>query len=180
MSNIAVVYKSRYGSTETYARWIAEETQGDLLTYDEASLDKLLEYDIIIYGGGLYAGGMLGFKRIKRHYNQLKSKKIVVFSVGASRSTKEVVEDVKNHNFTEEMKSNIELFHLRGALNYQKMNFFDRFLMFMLKKSIERKTVEDRDEDAKALLATYGKSVDFKNSKNIHPITEFIKRLSIS
>ena len=31
MSDIAVIYASHYGFTETYARWIAEEVAGDLL-----------------------------------------------------------------------------------------------------------------------------------------------------
>ena len=33
MNKIAVVYKSRYGSTAKYAKWIAEELKADLYDY---------------------------------------------------------------------------------------------------------------------------------------------------
>lgn len=52
-----VIYKSRYGHTEKYAKWLSEKLNADLLF--EASQIKGLDfsrYDNIIYGGGLYAG----------------------------------------------------------------------------------------------------------------------------
>ena len=55
MNNIAVVYKSYYGSTKRYAQWIAEEAKADCFEYSEIEAKKLMEYDTIIYGGGLYA-----------------------------------------------------------------------------------------------------------------------------
>ena len=51
-----VIYKSRYGHTEKYAKWLSEKLNADLF---EASQIKGLDfsrYDNIIYGGDLYAG----------------------------------------------------------------------------------------------------------------------------
>ena len=79
-----VVYKSKYGSTEKYAHWIAEDVKADIFKADNVKLDILLDYDTIVYCGGLYAGGILGFSLIKKNYAQLKNKKIIIVAVGAT------------------------------------------------------------------------------------------------
>ena len=60
MNNIAVVYQTHYGTTLKYAEWIAESLDADLLNRKKVSVSDLSQYDMIIYGGGLYAGSILG------------------------------------------------------------------------------------------------------------------------
>ncbi len=50
-----VVYKSKSGYTKTYAEWISSELNCDLKCAEDIKIDELLKYDVIIYGGGLYA-----------------------------------------------------------------------------------------------------------------------------
>ena len=45
---------------------------------------NLLNYDVIILGGGVYASGIAGLQFLKKNIGQLTDKKIVVFAVGAS------------------------------------------------------------------------------------------------
>ena len=63
---------------------------------------------------------------------------------------------------------------LRGGLNYKKMNVIDRLLMFLLIKSVKSKKAEELDDDAKGMIATYGKVVDFTNKDSITPIIDAI------
>ena len=170
MKKVAVVYKSKYGSTEKYAKWIAEDTCADIFKVSEIKADRLKEYDTIVYCGGLYAGGMLGFSFIKNNYNKFCSKKLIVVAVGATLKKDEAIEEVKNKNITDEMKDKVQFFLLRGGLNYKKMNAIDRLLMFMLIKSVKSKKTEDLDDDIKGMIATYGKVVDFTNKNAITPI----------
>ena len=53
--NTIIIYKSKYGSTETYAHWIAEALSCEMRDAKSVKIDDLLKYDTIIYGGGLYA-----------------------------------------------------------------------------------------------------------------------------
>ena len=53
MSTI-VVYKTKYGSTKTYAEWIAEELGCVAVDAKSIKADDLLMYDTVIYGGGLF------------------------------------------------------------------------------------------------------------------------------
>ena len=46
--NAVVVYYSRYGATEKYARWIAEELGADLIPAGKCRLRDLEPYDTIV------------------------------------------------------------------------------------------------------------------------------------
>ena len=81
MSNI-VVYESKYGSTEKYAKWIAEELNCKVSKLSEINLDELNNYDNIIFGGWINAGKLEGFKIIKKHKEKLKDKNFIVYAVG--------------------------------------------------------------------------------------------------
>ena len=57
MNKVAVVYRSKSGYTEKYAKWIAKAVGADLLKGEKTKVDDLLNYETIVYGGGLYAVG---------------------------------------------------------------------------------------------------------------------------
>lgn len=175
MGKIAVVYKSKYGSTERYARWIAEETGADLFKTSETSAAKLAKYDVLVFGGGLYEVNILGISLLKNNYGKLKDKNIAVFSVGASPLSQKALSAVMDKNFSKEMRQNIRLFHLRGALNYDKMSPKHKFMMRMLKRMLDSKKPEELDEDERSILQTFGQNTDFVNKDSIRPIVEYIK-----
>jgi menaquinone-dependent protoporphyrinogen IX oxidase len=173
-NKIIVVYKSKYGSAKRYAEWIAEEVHADLFECSKVSLSDLLKYDTIVFGGALYAVGIIGFAIIKNNFRQLKDKNVIVFSVGASPPRKEALNDIINNNFTEEMKKKVSFFHLRGGFNYSKLNIVDKLLMTLLRIKIKMQKAEELDEDSKGLLACYDHPADWTNKKAIVPIVECI------
>ena len=70
--NTVVVYKSKYGSTKKYAEWIAEELKCDIFDMKNITVDFLLKYDVIIYGGGLYAEIINGLYIITKNFDKFK------------------------------------------------------------------------------------------------------------
>lgn len=174
MSKAVVVYKSKYGSTEKYAGWIAEDAGADLRKAGEADLELLLKYDTIIYCGGLYAGGILGFSRMKRIYSKLGGRRLLVVAVGATSEGEKARKEMEEKNLTPAMKGNVPLFLLRGGLNYPKMNLLDRLLMFLLVRSVRSRDPATMNNETKGLIATYGKTVDFTNRKTITPVVEWV------
>lgn len=176
MNRVAVVYKSKYGTTEKYAKWIADSVHGDLFKHRDVSMGNLIAYDTLVYLGGLYAGGILGFSLIRKNFEKLAGKKLIVAAVGATAKKAAAVEEVKEKNMPLEMiKAGVPFFLLRGGLNYKKMHLLDRALMHFLIRSIKKKKLEDWDDDAKGMVATYGKTVDFTNKKAIAPIVSAIQ-----
>ena len=83
MSKILIMYQSKYGATKKYAEWLSEDLSCDLIETKKADINKIKEYDTIILGGGIYASGIAGISFLKKNYEKLADKKIVVFAVGA-------------------------------------------------------------------------------------------------
>ena len=62
---ILVAYKSKTAFTKRYAEMIAEEMQCSIMALKEVTAEVLSEYDVFVYGGGLYAGMINGLKQAK-------------------------------------------------------------------------------------------------------------------
>ena len=54
-----------------------------------------------------------------------------------------------------------KIFHLRGAIDYSQLDMKHRFMMLMFHKMVLKTPESQRTADAKAMLETYGKQVDF-------------------
>ena len=76
--NIAVIYRSKYGTTKRYAEWIAEALDAQLFESHTIKATQLIDFDMVVYGGGLYAGGISGINLVTKN----PCKKLVIFTVG--------------------------------------------------------------------------------------------------
>ncbi|GAB6090633.1 flavodoxin domain-containing protein [Spirochaeta dissipatitropha] len=175
-SKTAVVYKSHYGTTRQYAEWIAEALNADL--YDlkhekQLKTAQLQAYECLVFGGWLYGRGMLCKDFLEKHYPALKSKKLIVFSVGAAFNNDETLKAVTEANLDAEMQQHIRLFHLRGGLNYSSMRPLHRLMMFLLKMKLEGIPAAERSADARGIIATYGKDINFLKRDSIQPLIDY-------
>jgi menaquinone-dependent protoporphyrinogen IX oxidase len=167
-----VIYKSKTGFVKKYAEWIAVELSADIFEASKVTSDLLTAYNVVIYGGGLYAVGINGVKLITQNLDKFEGKKVVVFAVGASPSREEVITEVRNKNFTYEQQKHIRFFYLRGGFDYNKLKPFDKVLMTLLKWKMKRK--KELTPDEIGLLAAYDKPVDFTRKKNIDEIITYV------
>jgi len=78
-----VINKAKTGLAKKYAEWIAEELSADIFDVSNVSANILIAYDTVIYGGGLYAGGINGVKYITQNLDNLKDKKNCCFCNGS-------------------------------------------------------------------------------------------------
>lgn len=176
MSNIAIIYKSKYGSTKKYAEWIAQETEADLFDFSKINLQKVMGYDTIVYGGGLYANGIAGISTITKNYEKLKGKKILVFTVGiVSTDDKKTFLPSIEKNFSKEMRKNIEFFYFRGEIDYKNLGMIHKSMLTMLKaKSSKDDEKKISDEEIEILVTNKGK-LDFKDKNSIEPLLRVLK-----
>lgn len=182
MSKTTVIYKSKYGSTKTYAQWIAEDLSADLLVSDKVKATDLQQYDTIIFGGGLYAGSVSGISLLKQNYDSIKDKSIYLFTVGASTTTDplviEAIRSALGRILTPNMLKNIKVYHLRGGMVYSKMGFIDKNLMKMMIKMLNKKPPEELSGEEKVMMSTYGQDVDFTDRTTIAPLVKDVKSVS--
>lgn len=171
---IAVIYNSKYGTTKRYAGWIALKLQADLYEVSDIRNKDLNEYDTIIYGGPLYLGKIKGINFIKKNYEKIKNKNIVIFIVGMMSFNEEYIKAMLENNYSEEMIKLIKSFYLRGDLNYNELNTIDRVLMKGLKKSILSKDKDKLNEDDKMILKSFAEPMKFCDKKSINDLINSI------
>ena len=172
-----VIYKSIYGSTQRYACWLAEELNCRAVNLKENKQINLKDFDTIVLGGGLYAGGILGSSILKKQLDSLKDKKIVVFTVGLADPKSTNYQKIKEMCFSKEQQNNISFFHLRGSCDYSKLTLIHKIMMAMLKWITKRKKETEMSEEDKHFLATYGKVVNFEDKETLQPIVEYINSI---
>ena len=173
MSNIAVIYKSKYGTTKQYAEWIAQELNAVILEASAVKPAQLMTYDIVIYGGGLYAGGIDGVKLITKNL----CKNLIVFTVGLAEPATTDYSAILNKNFSKEMLSAVKVFHLRGGMDYKNLNMIHKGMMAMVRKVESKKDESERSEEDRMFLDTYGTKLDFLDKSTIKPLIDHVNSL---
>lgn len=156
-----IIYGSQYGSTKRYAEHLSETTGIEAVDYKQVK--NLEGFDRIIFMGGLYAGGVFGLK--KTVGKMTDNQELVIVTVGMtdpseteyfSEIRKSIKAKIPANLYNEE-----KIFHLRGAIDYSQLDFKHRFMMTMFHKMVLKTPESQRTADAKAMLETYDKQVDF-------------------
>ena len=159
---------------------IAEDLS--LEAYDLEESDHLKEVlsgvDTLIFGGGLYAIGINGLKKLLNENQAGSIINIFVFCTGLSLRSEEVQREIFENNLKDVEKNNVRLYYYRGGFDFQKLSLMDRLLMRMLKLKIEwRKKKGPLSSDEKGMLAVFHRKVDFTDRKLIRELVEDVKSL---
>ena len=176
MNRPVVIYSSHYGFTERYARWIARDLDCPVFPAKPFPAQKLAGFDTVIFGGGLYAGGVSGIRQLIANRKALSSKKVILFTCGLADP---FVPDNAAHiraslekTLPPEMMESIHFYHLRGGIDYSRLNFVHRSMMAMLQKMMKKKDPRTLGPEDLQLLETYGKRIDFTDPDSIKPLVE--------
>lgn len=179
---ILVTYASKYGTTKRYAQWIAEDLACDLRDSREVNAELLKSYDILIHGGGLYAGGLSGIQTIVKNYDAISNKRIILFSCGlADPENPENVAHIEaglEKVLTPEMREKIRQFHLRGGIDYSRLGLTHKAMMAMLRTVMLKKGYDNLRSEDQMMLDTYGGTVDFTNRESLAPLLSYVRSLS--
>lgn len=170
---ILVTYKSKTEFTKRYAEIITQEVNGMLMDFKEVTPEKMSEFDVIVYGGGLYAGMINGYKKAKEMFEKSSAKKFILFATGGTpnEATKEI-DEVWNHNLSAEELESIPHFYMQGGICYEKMSFPDRAIMKMMSKVLSKKKNKDSAEEgfAQAIKSSY----DISSKEYAEPLINYL------
>ncbi len=170
-----VVYKSKYGSTKTYANWIANELGCDAVDVRNISAKDLAQYDAIVYGGGLYAEIIGGLFLITKNIDLLKDKKIAVYSCGITPlSCREYYDKmVIEKNFKAGVPENVKVFNFMGKMIMDELSVVHRTALKTLKKIMSSK--ENPTEMEKILIDLCDADGDFMDKESIKDLIDYIR-----
>lgn len=172
---VKIVYGSHYGTTERYAQELSRRV--GIPAVDYRKMGEISSQDTAIYLGGLYAGGLVG---LKKSLPKLKTAaNLIVVTVGLADPEKEKnVQHIRasvTKQLGEELTAKTTFIHLRGGIDYGKLNMLHRTMMRMLYSQIKKKPVDQLSEEDQELIATYGKKVDFTDLSSVEKIQALLK-----
>lgn len=169
-SKIIVVYDSKYGNTQTYAKWIAKELSCEYKNVKD--IGSLYDYETIIFGSSVYASRIKNAIKVKDYLD----KNLIVFTVTLSDPKKTDFTEIKEMNFSFDTNHKIKFFHLRGGLDYKNLGLIHKAMMWMMKKVVLEKIPENkRNDEQNIMLDCSERKLDFLDKKSITPIIEYIK-----
>ena len=124
-----IIFGSLHGATKRYAERLAEMT--GIKAVDYKDLKDAGPFDRVIYMGAIYARGVVGLKKTLGRITS--AKELFIVTVGMVDPEDKVFFD----SFREALKAQVpaqlfdekKLFHLRGAIDYSKLELKYRILM---------------------------------------------------
>lgn len=169
-----ITYGSQYGTAKQYAEKLSEITTIPLLS--EFDVKDLLPFDHIIHIGSLYAGRMKGLKRIVKHIpNQAK---LSVITVGLADVNNEVNINKIREDIEQQIPADLwkrtQIFHLRGGIDYSRLNIIHKIMMKMLYKKIKALPEEEKTAEIQSMIDTYNQKVDFIDFSALNSIAQAI------
>ena len=166
-----IIYGSQYGSSKRYAERLAEMTSIEAINYKDAK--NINDYNKIIYLGSLYAGGVTGLKKTVGKI--VPSQELIIATVGlADPNDSDNIKSIRNSiksQIPPEFFDESKIFHLRGAIDYSQLGLKHRVMMSLLHSKVSKMPECELNAEAKAMLETYGKKVDFVDFGTLGKIT---------
>ena len=167
-----IIYGSLHGAAKRYADGLATSTGINVLDYKKAK--NLDAYKRVIYIGSIYAGGVTGLK--KTIARLVPGQEFFLATVGLLDPEDKAFFDAFREALRKQIPSPFfdekKIFHLRGAIDFNKLELKYRFLLKMM-NSMASKTPEDQQTaEMKGVQAIYGQKVDFVDLESLKPLID--------
>ena len=177
--NSIIVYGSHYGTTKQYAEELSKRTNIKAISFKKFN-QQINDYDNIIYLGALYAGGVLGMSKTLKKLNNISNKKILIATVGLSDPTDEVNKSNIRNNIKNQIPKEVlekaKIFHLRGGIDYSKLNFAHKTMMKLLYNAVKNLPNEKQTAEDRAMIETYNKKVNFIDFSSLDKVANEIQK----
>jgi menaquinone-dependent protoporphyrinogen IX oxidase len=152
----AIYYKTKYGSTGDYARWLSEEVGFELK--DIRKKPEIGSEPVIVIGSSLMMGKVTAKDWIIKNMEKMNGRKLVFFCVGSSKIGSQEREDILTRSLPKDILAGMKIFHLPGRIDHKRLGFFMSRLMKRFAKyekdEVERKrAIEGYDDVKKENLA---------------------------
>ena len=198
MEKTIVIYKSKYGTTKKYAEWLAEELECPAVSIDDFKRSELKNYDKVIYGGAVQAGGIKELDKFMKWIRSdlkllelyrggkiteedLKRAGVVrrrygIFAVGINLENEEARRQLLDINFPKSYMKGLPCFYLPGEYHPENIRGADKLIIGMAKKMISKKKASDATEEDRLLLERLEKGCNMVDRGRIAPIVREMRK----
>lgn len=152
--NAVVIYRSKTGFTQRYARWLAQELGCEAVPYDRREKADLAGADTVIYADFLHVGKLKGLPWLAGKLPTLQGKRVAVLAVGACPPEDPGLPAAMDAIFPGGTWAGVARFYCQGGLNYERMGAFDRLLM-KVKCAVEKREAGADGEAYQAITRSF-------------------------
>lgn len=121
-----IIYESKYGSTEKYAKDIGTRVGADVLPFKKFKWKTLNEYDIVVFGSYIRGGAITKINDFLQHWDETEGKAVIVFGVGMALPTKESRDQLISSNVLYDL--HLRFYQFQGNFDFSKLKFPDNFM----------------------------------------------------
>ena len=176
MGKIVLFYKSKCGATKRYAEYISTQLNCEMRDPSGATDEEINEYDTIIYGGGVYAGAIVGSSFLNNHEEVLKGKKLIVFAVGLTEYDEyNPSEKLFKTNIPKSLLDDAHTFNLFGALDLKKLKIMERFMIKSMINNLKNKASYLKTPTDDLLIKNGKKGIDLVDFDLCASLIEYAK-----
>lgn len=178
MKDVAVIYKTVYGSTEKYAAWIAGELQADLYKLEDIDIATLENYRHLVFGAPMFALRRFPRRRIVMLLRDDPEKHLFIFGVALGII---VFHGDARLAFLErlpdDVRPRVRFFTYSGAIDYHRLRPGHRLILHFLYRHLRRIVPSKRDEQTQKFFDSYGIAADFTDLKATASLIEACRQL---
>lgn len=175
MSEVLVVYQSKYGTAMRYAIWLGEAFSCEVRDVMAVHTGDLKHCRTVIIVGAVYGRVVGGISFIRNFSEILRNKKVFLLAVGAAPPSDEVITYLRDKNLKSPLRG-IPFYYLRGAWNEFEMSIRDRMVVREMYRALKKRHVEAPNPWEKTLLGIYGKEMDWVNRIDLQPVIDDINK----
>ena len=158
----SIVYKSNTGYTKQYAEMLSEVLKVPAYDLKEAK-SNLKKNDEIVFLGWVCATKIQGLSKIKKYNVKC------IGAVGAYPTEKNYIESLRKTN-----KLNVELFYLRGGLNFNKLTGLKKKVLQFVGNMMEKENKAENQE----MIKLFKHGANYVSNENLDPMIEYINIVS--
>ena len=156
----SIVYKSNTGHTKQYAEMLGDSLKVPVFELKEAK-SKLKKNDEIVFLGWVCATKIQGLSKIKKYNVKC------IGAVGAYPIEKNYIESLRQAN-----KVNVELFYLRGGLNFNKLTGLKKKVLQFVGNMIEKENNAENQE----MIKLFKNGANYVSEENLKPMLKYINK----
>ncbi len=167
-----VIYKSKYGTTQAYAKKIARELDTEAILVEQLKeFHRIGEYENVVLCLPIYNGGLAGINTIKARYYMIAEKNITLLMVGMSDPQDEgSIYQVINHSLTDNMKRKFAIYYAQGKVRYNGMMLQDKFSWNSWMKQLQKQASENMNDTQKEMLKHAKDRLDFYDEAQLESL----------
>ena len=182
-SKVLIIYSSKRGSTEQYAKWLheslSEACDATLVPFSESKKIDLYDYDLIVYGGWIRGSGIVDFDVLRKRLDGELLEKMIVFGVGVANPSAENYAQVWSINLGKIDPKNQHktiMYILDGRYDPNNIDGLDGFLMKIMKKVLKSGSTKSASKEADMMEDRLVNGCDLVKRENLDSLIKDCKK----